>query len=38
LGVGVGVGVGVGEGDPAARKATICITHGPAMLRGAAAL
>ena len=36
--VGLGVGVGVGAGEAAARKATICITHGPALWRGAEAL
>ena len=45
LGVGVGDGVGVEDEDEdddeaefAARNATICITHAPALLRGALAL
>jgi hypothetical protein len=38
LEIGVGVGVGVGDGEPDARKATICIIHWPALVRGAVAL
>ncbi len=38
VGVGSGVGVGLGEEEPVARKATICITHEPTLLRGAVAL
>ncbi len=34
----MGVGVGLGIAVPLTRKATICITHGPALFSGELAL